>query len=144
MKKLLILVAVVVVAWLGYSIINPRQKTPQKIDDGGLIATPPTATETSTSVAAPVGKKVTVTYQNNAFAPNEVKLKVGDTVVFQNKHSAAIRVASNPHPIHTSFSALDSSGIDPGESYEFTFKAPVTVHYHNHYNPSVGGTIVVE
>ena len=93
---------------------------------------------------APAHKTVTVTYQNGAFNPDNLAIQAGDTVRWVNKHTSAIRIASNPHPFHTSFSALDSDNLDPDQTYTFTFTTPASVNYHNHFNPGVQGTVIVE
>lgn len=54
-------------------------------------------------------------------------------------------VASNPHPIHTNYPAFDEKApVINGSSWSFTFDKIGTWGYHNHRNPSSGGTIVVE
>ncbi|MBI4992021.1 MAG: cupredoxin domain-containing protein [Candidatus Harrisonbacteria bacterium] len=104
----------------------------------------PTETPATTATTAPSAQRITVTYENNAFNPPEVKIKVGDTVIFDNQHSVAIRVSSDPHPIHTSFPELESDTLEPGNTYQLTFTKPGTVNYHNHLNPKAGGKIIVE
>lgn len=103
---------------------------------------PPVNSPTSPPAAGP--KTVTVTYQNNAFSPGTAHIKVGDTIRFENKHSSAIRVSSNPHPFHTSFPAFESDRLEPNQTYSMTFAAPGTIGYHNHFNPGVQGQIIVE
>ena len=94
-------------------------------------------------VAAP--KTITVTYQNNVFSPAVITIKKGDTVKFVNGHTFSMMVASNPHPIHTSYSSLNSGTLEPGESYSIVMnEAGVVVHYHNHFNPGAEGQITVE
>lgn len=93
---------------------------------------------------APAMQALEVLYQNHSFTPAALKIKVGEKVTFTNKHVAAIRLASNPHPIHTSRSDFDSDTLDPGASYTFTFSQAGTLNYHNHFNPSVAGQIIIE
>ena len=73
-----------------------------------------------------------------------VSIKKGDTVKFMNKHSFAIRVASNEHPFHTSYPKLDSGTLDVGESYSLEMNDLGEINYHNHFNPSVGGAIIIK
>lgn len=56
----------------------------------------------------------------------------------------AMRISLNPHPIHTSYPKLESGTIEPGASYTFTASEKTTINYHNHFNPGVGGQIIVE
>jgi plastocyanin len=54
-------------------------------------------------------------------------------------------VASDPHPIHTDYSAFDAKqGIAPGDTYSFTFTKTGNWGFHNHLNPSATGTITVQ
>ncbi len=138
MKKIIIILVVVgVVAFLWWSF-KPE------------ISIEPADSQSEASAPFISGDVVVVTdarvivYENNAFSPAELKIKVGDRVIFTNKHVAPIRIASNPHPVHTSFREFDSDTLASGETYEFTFKTSMTLNYHNHFNPGVGGKIVVE
>lgn len=144
MRNFSILVAVVLVLGLGYWGVQDRKASAPEAPLPAVdsIAPAPAASEIPTT--APDGNKVTVVFQNGAFTPAVVNVKVGDTVTWVNKHISAIRVVSNPHPFHTSYPALDSDTVDPGSSYSFTFKEKVTVNYHNHFNPGVTGQVVVE
>lgn len=119
---------VIVLAIIGYLIINGL---------GGLKNSLPEAIKEKLSTT-------TVSYENNAFNPASVKIKVGDSVKFVNKGAFAIRVSSDPHPVHTSYPKLESGIINPGGSYTFTATEKVTIKYHNHLNPSVRGEIIVE
>lgn len=94
-----------------------------------------------------------ITYTDTGFTPNILTVKKGTTVTFKNDSAGDIRVASNPHPIHDGYptrggcisSTFDScANIAPGQSWSFTFDESGTWGYHNHLNPTVTGTIVVQ
>lgn len=96
---------------------------------------------------------VTVAYTDSGFSPKTITIKSGDTVVFTDQASDAFRVASNPHPLHNGYpttggcvsSTFDSCvDINPGQSWSFVFDIVGSWGYHNHLNPSEGGTIVVQ
>ena len=100
-----------------------------------------------------VSDKNVVTYTDSGFSPNILNIKKGDVVTFTNTASDAMRVASNPHPIHNGYpttggcvsSTFDScSDISPGQTWTFKFDIVGKWGYHNHLNPSEGGTIVVQ
>lgn len=131
MKNIIIVIAVVLVGWIGYSMIYPRQKTPSKTENNAPAAEAPAAA-------------VVVAYENNAFNPGVLNVKAGTTVTFRNNGVSAIRIPSGPHPVHTSFPEFDSDTLQPGESYNFTFTNPMTLKYHNHYNPEAKGQVIVE
>lgn len=82
---------------------------------------------------------------NKGFSPKTITVKVGTAVTWVNKDTDPLQVASNPHPAHTDYSALNSVGlIQPGASKSFTFPAAGTFGYHNHLEPNNAGTVIVE
>lgn len=94
-----------------------------------------------------------VTYTDSGWSPSSITIRKGDTVIFKNTASDAMRVASNPHPVHTGYpttggcvgSTFDScANIAPGSSWSFTFDFVGSWGYHNHMNPSEMGTVVVQ
>ncbi len=96
---------------------------------------------------------VTVTYTDNGFSPKTVTVAKGGMVTWKNTASDAVRVASNPHPIHNGYpttggcvgSTFDScNNIPPGGTWSFTFTFVGSWGYHNHLNPGEGGTVVVK
>lgn len=89
-------------------------------------------------------QKITVEYKDNAFSQPNLKLGLGSTATFINKHTSGIRIASNPHPFHTSKPKFDSDTLGPGESWSFTFSEKGKVNYHNHFNSAAQGSILVE
>lgn len=89
--------------------------------------------------------KVTITRADAGFAPAIVTVDTGTTVVFANESREPSWPASNPHPIHSDYPEFDARrAIAPGGSYEFTFTRVGTWKYHDHLNPSLGGTIIVK
>lgn len=110
------------------------------------VVTEPTSTPSAVAT-------VTVTYTDSGFSPSTVTIPKGGTVIFKNAASDAVRVASNPHPLHTGYpttggcvgSTFDScSNIAPGSSWQFTFTFVGSWGYHNHLNPGEHGTVVVQ
>ena len=120
--------------------------------NGGASQAPSSGTPPTQSNPAPASS-ATVTYTDNGFSPSTVTIAKGGTVTFQNSASDDVRVASNPHPIHNGYpttggcvgSTFDScKNIAPGSSWSFTFDFSGSWGYHNHLNPSEGGTIIVQ
>lgn len=128
MKKLLI--AVIVLGLAGYGIWKVSQIR------GGDVGFP--------EFAQPAPKSVGVIYKNGVFTPSAVRIKVGDSVRFVNQGTSPIRVSSNPHPIHTSYPALESGSLAAGATYVFTAIEKVTIGYHNHFDAGTTGKIIVE
>ncbi len=86
----------------------------------------------------------TIVYDGTRFSPASVEIKKGETVLFLNKSSVNMWVASNPHPAHTILSSFDQFvGSKPGTTYQYTFDEIGTWRYHDHINPNKGGMIVV-
>src|SRR3990167_1401473 len=62
-----------------------------------------------------------------------------------NKDTKKRRPASGPPPHHTPCRGFDAKpGINPGESYSFTFTEVKTCPMHDHLNPTQFGKIIVE
>lgn len=94
---------------------------------------------------APAPAEVVVTYTNDGFAPQEITVKSGTTVVFKNETSGAMWIASGPHPTHENYPEFDTKReYNPGESYSFTFTKTGAWGYHNHLNATKFGKVVVE
>lgn len=95
---------------------------------------------TSTEVA-----DETVTYTDDGFSPQEITVSPGDTVVFVNKSSRPMWVASSQHPTHEvlpTFDQFDTVGFNG--RYRYTFQRPGEWRYHDHVNAARQGTVVVE
>ena len=79
------------------------------------------------------------------FAPKELTIKKGDTVKFVNKDNKKRWPASGVHPSHQICPGFDAiGGINPGQSYSFTFKEIKTCPMHDHLLPTQFGKIIVE
>lgn len=123
----------------------PVQQVPQP--------TPSQQPQSSNTVQPLANIQNIVTYTDSGFSPSTLTIKKGTAAIFKNIASDDMRVASNPHPIHNGYpteggcvsSTFDScSNIKPGISWSFTFDIVGTWRYHNHLNPSEGGTVVVQ
>jgi len=115
-----------------------------------------TTTSTSSSQNEPTdAPAVTVTYEDGQFSPQEVTVESGQTVRFESS-GEDMWVGVNQHPTHTQY---DGSNLDEhcqqenqesfdqcetGDSYSFTFEKTGEFGYHNHVNPSAGGTVIVQ
>lgn len=114
---------------------------------GAATPTATTAAATATTASAsptPSGSQASVKMTGSlasgfAFTPASITIKVGTTVVWTNATGT----------IHTSSSdagsavTWDSSIINPGGTFSFTFTQVGTFHYHCNIHPTMHGTIVV-
>ncbi|MBI4127967.1 MAG: hypothetical protein HY459_02755 [Parcubacteria group bacterium] len=111
-----------------------------------LLSPTPAATGTGTPLPPlprPTSHEVSIT--SEGFSPTTLNITVGDTVTFVNRDTDPHWPASTPHPVHTDVPGFDAlHGLATNETYSFTFTEVRTVTYHDHLNPSVRGTIVVQ
>lgn len=99
----------------------------------------PTATPAATDVATGVAAdRVEVVITEFAFAPQQLDISAGTTVVFTNRDPYPHTVTESDYPY-----LFDSKNLDTGESYEFTFDSPGVYEYVCLLHPTMRGTIVV-
>ena len=114
-----------------------------------------TGASTTTVVAA--AKIVEIT--STGFSPKTLTIKAGEKVTFVNKGSGAHWPASAVHPTHAVYpgsglikcgtaeqaNIFDAcKGLATNEEFTFTFNSKGSWNYHDHQNPSLTGTVVVE
>lgn len=88
---------------------------------------------------------VTVRYTNAGFQPTKLTVPIGTMVEFVNQSDKEMWVASNMHPSHEILSTFDQfKGVGKGQTYMYTFDKKGSWPYHDHINPSLEGTIIVE
>ncbi len=146
-KLILVILAVgilgiggVVVATRGHNKSQGSASTNQQTTSTNTEATAPKTSSTASSTTKPN----TVVYTDSGFSPATLSVKLGTKVTFKNESSLLMWVASNPHPTHTDYPGFDERASSAtGESYSFTFDQKGSWGYHNHMNPSDGGTVVV-
>lgn len=87
------------------------------------------------------------------FFPSSLRVSVGQEVTFVNKDTQTHWPASNPHPVHTAYpqgggcisSAFDAcKALAQNEKWKFVFTQAGTWDFHDHLNPSLTGTVIVE
>jgi plastocyanin len=79
---------------------------------------------------------ITVSIDNFTFAPNELKLKVGDTITWTNHDDI-------PHTV-VSAGKFRSKTLDTDDSFSFTFAAAGDYKYFCSLHPHMTGMIKVE
>lgn len=126
-------------AYLLLSNTSTKQTAPQP-------AAQPTPTQ---AVATPTlevkqASEALVDVTENGFSPTTVTIKKGTKVVWTNKTSRVVTVNSTPHPIHTDYPPLNLGPFTKDASVELMFDKSGTYTYHNHREPSMTGTVIVE
>ncbi len=147
-----IVVIVLGAGWYWYASSSaPNREAQVGTSDTGNTAVDANASSTATTSA-------TVTFANGSFSPSSVTIAAGGTVRFVNESNGQMWIASNPHPVHTGYDgtaeaqhcAQDYAGPSPfdqcsaGNNFSFTFTKVGSWGYHNHANPGIGGTVVVQ
>lgn len=91
------------------------------------------------------GEVVTVSMTDTEFSPETITVTQGNTVKFVNNGQAPRWPASDVHPTHKGLPGFDASkGIATGDEYTFTFTKVGTWSFHDHLNPQLTGSVVVE
>jgi len=145
MNKIISLLPILLIVVISGCIGQPPTTTTTTTITTTTTTTIQTTTTTPTTTTTLQAKTVEVSITSSGFSPSTVTINAGDTVEFVNMDSASHWPASNTHPIHNCYPGFDSNpGIGPGGSYSFTFNIVKTCGFHDHLNPSVGGTIIVQ
>lgn len=78
------------------------------------------------------------------FFPQTLTIPVGTRVFWLNNANVAATVNSDPYPQDTNYPPLNLGSFSEGQTVIYTFSTPGTYGYHNEYNPSQTGTIIVQ
>ncbi len=116
---------------------------------GGGSNTPPTSPSPPAGGGGGGQSGATITIgANGAVAPAQVTINTGQTVTFTNNSNATRNMFSDPHPVHTDCTAMNSvNSLAPGQTKTTgTFTVARTCGFHDHDDPNnnaLKGSIVV-
>jgi plastocyanin len=96
-----------------------------------------TAAAPASSPAAKTSSAVAAQIKDMAFAPQDLKVKVGQTVTWKNNDEEAHTVTA------TSGATFDSGTVQPGSTFSWKATKAGTVQYMCTIHPSMVGTIAV-
>ncbi|MDP3901663.1 MAG: hypothetical protein Q8Q37_01635 [bacterium] len=139
MNKTITALVIIIILVGGYFLLNNNQQS-APISENSLEG-------------LPVDTSLKILYTDAGYEPNELRVTVGASVVFENQSSLSMWTASAAHPTHRVYptaggcigSTFDScAGIQPGQSWSFIFDQIGIWGYHNHLRPNYTGTIIVE
>jgi plastocyanin len=104
--------------------------------------------QTSTSKSsirndATLPKEVIITLTKNGFFPNQVTIKVGSAVRWDNKSGSQETVNSDNYPTNQLYRQLNFGIFANGSSVTYTFKTPGVYGYHNQFHHEQEGKIIV-
>ena len=99
----------------------------------------------TTSPIYAAGEVITIKMTPGNFEPKDLQIKTGEKVKFENLDQVDRWPASNIHPTHLIYPEFDpKKAIAPGFSWQFKFERAGTFKFHDHLNPALAGTIIVE
>ena len=142
-KVLLIIVLVLVVLGGGYyylsrSLNQPVYQPPPPPPATGIPMPAPTPTPPA------AGTTHTIVMDANGFSPSNTTIRMGDTVVFENRDTRSRWPASGVHPTHLLCPGFDAlRPFSPGETYSHTFTQARDCPMHDHLIPTLTGRIIV-
>ena len=165
MLMIWIIAAIVIVA--GIFIYTTFGKSSKESNNFSGLTNSNSNTAPSTSSAnngantgsSPVPVTRTVMITDSGFSPQSLTINRGDTVKWLNDGSSPSWPASAMHPTHRVYPGSDiekcgtneeegifdaCTGIEPGQSWSFTFNEVGTWRYHDHLHAQLYGTIVVQ
>jgi plastocyanin len=128
--RLFVIGAVVMTAACG----NDYSSAPTSPSPSPSPSPAPTSGGPSSQVTIPKGASV---LGNQAFAPDQVMVAVGDTVTWMNTDTVS-------HTSTSDASGWDSGIVAPGAQFSRTFQTAGTFRYHCAIHPGMVGSVVVQ
>lgn len=140
-KIIITTVIVVVVLIVGWLVIQGMNNTNESTDRSGN-----NQNETTNGGSGEANQEaaLTITYSGTEFSPSPATVKVGDVVKVINNSQNVMEFASADHPTHLKNSEFNVGDIEAGSSATFTVTTAGTWGYHDHYNASARGELIVE
>ena len=89
---------------------------------------------------------VVVMLKDTSFQAPRIVISPGTTVTWENGDTAVHFVNTDPHPSHNVLVGLNSTPLEPGDTYEYTFEDPGAWGYHcsAHQNLGMIAQVVVK
>lgn len=132
-KIILIIIIVLIIAVGGYFIYYAYQGSAYKTTTPGETNNNTPATNNQQQ-AQPENLSASVFIKNFAFNPATLTIKAGTTVTWTN---------NDPFPHQIKSAAFNSSPLDQGSTFQFTFSALGQYDYSCAIHPSMKGKIII-
>lgn len=129
---MLILFIIIVIAGAIFLNLNRRSSPPTTQQKAVPTPTPFVPTET------------TVQLTDKGFTPSKVTIKASTAIHWKNTTDEKATINSDDHPTHKKFPELNLGELAKGQDLVHVFIKKGTYTYHNYYDPSQKGTIVVQ
>lgn len=137
-KLIWIVIGAVIVVAGAFVLVNNNAGKNQEQTTENQTANPTQAEQAK----QPQQSAVTVT--SSGFDPATITVAPGTQVVWTNTSGVDVTVSSDAHPTHLLFPFLNLGNFSDGSSVSVVFEKAGTYTYHNHFNASQKGTILVQ
>ena len=141
MNNKLILGVIIIVAIVGGFVLMGGKKTQTENNPTQMVL--PTGPKREPTFVQ-VGETISVEVTDSGFLPASLTVKLNTRVKWTNKTDKAISINSDDHPTHKLYPKINLSEVLSGTSVSTIFDKSGTYTYHDHYNPTRTGKIVVE
>ncbi|MBI2965401.1 MAG: cupredoxin domain-containing protein [Chloroflexi bacterium] len=88
--------------------------------------------------------QVAIAMKDITFSPQRIVVSAGTKVTWTNDDEVVHFVNTDPHPSHNGLAALNSSALEKGQSYAFTFDKSGIYGYHCSAHTNMTGQVLVE
>jgi plastocyanin len=137
-----IIVLLAVLGGIGVFALNSQQtKAPSSASNQSEVTTG--STEADNQAAPNPSERMTITFTDEGFSPEEITVKKGTVVTVKNESSKMVQFSSDEHPSHRDNTEMNLMTLSPGETDSYTATAVGTWKYHDHIDESKTGTVVV-
>ena len=137
-SKILFVIIALIIVFGSFTFLGNKKASPvpeQQPQSTGILTEPTLAKKEEI---------VKVILTDAGFTPKEITVKIGTRTAWINNSGKAATVSSDPHPTHTNYSPLNLGEFADKSSVQLVFDKKGTYGYHNHYNASEKGTVIVE
>ncbi|MDO8560759.1 MAG: hypothetical protein Q7R91_00920 [bacterium] len=149
--KVILGIAILVIVASAYFYFRLWTSQPEQTFNPSATSSPstentpaPSPSTKTTITPKPATNEITVEMLPNSFIPQTLVITIDTTVKFVNKDKVARWPASGFHPVHDICPGFDAKqSMKPGATYSFTFTVAKQCPYHDHLNPGIRGTIIV-
>lgn len=101
------------------------------------------STDADSQAAPNPSERMTITFTDEGFSPEEITVKKGMVVVVKNESSKSVQFSSDEHPSHRDNTEMNLMTLSPGETESYTATTVGTWKYHDHIDESKTGTVTV-
>lgn len=88
-------------------------------------------------------KKYLVNYDGEAFTPQGLVIKFGDSVIVKNSSQTKMEYAMGSHENHRALKGFEEKIIEANATYTFTPQEKGIFDFHDHFNPKKIGVLII-